>query len=141
LISVLLTKFGNWDRFAEQAKFISVTYDLFGVVLAEASDEKVSSIAQTIGANSARDSMMFQSKEMTLAAFLLYLNNRCQYAGFGVFEYQNGGRNHVIIIQHAHGQKWSIFLHQQIDEVLRKPLGILAQFETNETSVVARFVT
>ena len=139
LMTSLISRFDNWDRFADRFDFFSVTDDLFKAFIDELADDKVIAIAQTLGARIARDGIIFWSKEVSVESLIAYLNNRCRYAGYGNLQYEKKDRKHVVILQHGLGPKWSLFMQQTLDQVLRKPLGITAQFETSETTIVARF--
>ncbi|HUK49986.1 MAG TPA: hypothetical protein VLV18_03025 [Terriglobales bacterium] len=139
LVSSLISKFDNWDRFADRLPFISTTDELFKTFLSEVDDEKIVSMAETVGPRVVREAMIFWSKETSVDSFVKYLNNRCRYAGYGNFEYEKKGTTHVMALQHSLGSKWSLFLHHVMDNVLRKSLGIVAHFDVSESSVMARF--
>jgi len=141
LITSLITKFDNWDKIADRFNFFSVTDELFKAFINEVPDERVIAVAETLGARTARDATMFWSKEVSVESLVDYLNNRCRYAGYGNLQYEKRDRKHTLILQHRLGPKWSVFIQHTLDQVLRKPLGIVAQFETSETSIVARFTT
>jgi hypothetical protein len=138
-VTSLISRFDNWERFADRFDFFSLTDDLFKALIGEVAEDKIVAIAQTYGARIARDGIMFWSREISVESLVEYLNNRCRYAGYGNMQYEKKNSKHTIILQHGLGMKWSVFMQHTLDQVLRKPLGISAQFETTETSIVARF--
>jgi len=141
LMTSLISRFDNWDRFADRFDFFSITDDLIKAFLEEVPEDRVVAIAETFGARIARDGIMFWSKEVSVESLVEYLNNRCRYAGYGNLQYEKKDQKHTLILQHSLGLKWSIFIQHTLDQVLKKPLGITAQFETTESSIVARFTT
>ena len=141
LVSSLITKFDNWDRFADRFHFISLTDDLLKAILTHMSDEEIATIAETIGTRVAEEAMIFWYKDVSVESLITYLTNRCRYAGYGNMEYEKKGNNHVIALQHRLGNKWSIYLHHLMDTVLRKKLGIVARFEVTETIVIVHFTS
>ncbi len=141
LVSSLITRFNDWDRFADRFDFFSLTDDLFKAFLDEIREERIIAIADTMGARIAKDATMFWSKETTVESLVEYLNHRCRYAGYGSMEYEKKDRNHTIILQHKLGYKWSLFLQHTLDQVLRNPVGIVAQIVISETNVVMHFTS
>ena len=141
LMTSLIARFDNWDRFADHFDFFSLTDVLFRKFIDEVEDDRIIAIARQSGATVARDGMLFWSKELTLESLVEYLDNRCRYAGYGSLQYEKKDRKHTLILQHKLGRKWSIFMQHTLDELFKNPLGISAQFDTTETSVVARFTT
>jgi len=139
LVSLVLTKMVNWDRFADRIESVTVTDDLFKPIIDEMSEEKVIALAQTVGVRAASDAMMFWSKEVSLDSFLVYLDNKCRYSGYGKLEYENRTRSHVLVLQHDLGIKWSIFLQHVTDGILSKRLNLSPRFETSESNVTIHF--
>jgi len=141
LVTSLLSKFDKWDKLADRFHFVSLTDDLLRAVLAHVSDEEIVAIAENIGSRVAEEAMIFWYKEVSVEVLVTYLTNRCRYAGYGNIEYEKKGAEYVIALQHTLGNKWSIYLHHLMDNVLRKKLGIVARFEITETIVIVRFTT
>lgn len=137
LVSSIITKFANWDRFAERFGCICVTQELFKTIFEHVPDEELAVIAENNAVRITKEALMFWYKQSTADAFLTYLDSRCKYAGFGEFEYQKRqGGQCVFALHHRLGEKWSAFLKQYFDKTMRI-IGITtARFEASEDEII-----
>jgi len=138
LVGAVILKFIGWDRFADQFHFIAITGDLLEAILSDLTDDEVEQVANTIGTRTAEEGMKFWPAESRVEGFITYLNNRCRYAGYGTMAYETKGVNHVLMIEHKLGRRWSIFLHHVTSNILTK-LGIVAKFDIAEDRIIIHF--
>jgi len=139
LVNSILSKYANWERFADQFRFIPLTDDLLRAALNQLSDEDVAHITKTLGGHVVNEGMAFWKKETDLDGLVTYLANRCRYAGYGNLAYETKGKNHRLVIEHNLGHKWSIYLKHTLDDTFRKKLGVVAQFELSNSEITVRF--
>jgi hypothetical protein len=137
LVSMVMTRFVEWDRFADRFHFVCINTDLLKGFLVQ--DESLEHLAEARGSKDIKEAMLFWFKEVNVENLLRFLSHRCRYAGYGEFEYQEKQGRCTFAIHHELGPKWSLFLKQYLDAALRKTFHIRAEFETTESSVSASF--
>lgn len=76
---------------------------------------------------------------MTLDAFLEQLPLFCKYGGLARYEIETSEKDHIIVLHHEFGSKWSIFLSRIIVQVMKNTIDVIPKFEITEYSVVFRF--
>jgi hypothetical protein len=141
LVSMIFTKYANWDRYAERFGYVSVTHETLRFLLSSVDMERLASAAQESGAQVPKEAVMFWFKKMDINTFLSYLENVCRYAGQAEYDCQSSGGDYTITLRHEFGMKWSYWLKYSLDAALRKTLSIIAQFEIAEGEVVCKFST
>ncbi len=141
LVSMIFTKFTNWDRYAEKFGYVAVTHETLRFLLSCADVERLASAAQETGAQVPKQAVMFWFKKMDINTFLSYLENICRYAGQAKYECQSSAGDYTVTLRHEFGLKWSYWLKYSLDAALRKALHIVAQFEIAEGEVVCKFST
>jgi hypothetical protein len=139
LVSMIFTKYANWDRYAEKFGYVSITHETLRFLLGSVDMERLVSAAGESGAQVPREAVMFWFKKMDIDSFLSYLENVCRYAGQAEYVCQLSGGDYTITLRHEFGIKWSYWLKYSLDAALRKTLHIVAQFEVAEGEVVCRF--
>ena len=139
LISTALTKYAEWDRYAESFEFICLPRNGFKLIIDSLDDETIKQIAEELGSRSPKELMMFIFKKMTLDAFMSLGSLFSRYAGFRTYELETNERNYTLVIHHDLGRKWSIFLAHLGSQELKSILGIVPKFHITEYSVVFEF--
>lgn len=139
LVSMIFTKYTDWDRYAEKFGFVSITHETLRFLLGSVDMEKLMSAAQESGAQVPKEAVMFWFKKMDVNTFLSYLENVCRFAGQAKYASQSSGGDYSITLRHEFGMKWSYWLKCSLDAALRKALHIVAEFELAEGEVVCRF--
>jgi hypothetical protein len=112
LISSALTKYAEWDRYAE---------------------------SEEIGSRQPKELMMFIFKKLSLDNFVSQTSLFSRYAGFGTYEIETDERNYTFVIHHELGRKWSTFLAYLGAQGLKSTLGVVPKFNVTEYSVVFEF--
>jgi hypothetical protein len=139
LISSILTKYAEWDRYVESFGFISMPRDSFKLIIDALDDETIKQIAEEIGSKMNRQFMMFIFKKMTLDTFVLQASLFSRYAGFGAYEVETNERNYTVVVHHELGRKWSLYLAHLGSQGLKSTLGISSRFQITENSVILDF--
>ena len=139
LISSIMTKYAEWDRFRERFATISLNPRGLCAFLESVDDEKVETISRELGSALSREFILFVSKKINLETYLSHLSLLCRYGGFAHFEVENEGRDYTITLLHTMGQKWSNYLMNVVDEIMKTDLSIVPRFDVTKNAVVIRF--
>lgn len=139
LVSMIFTKYVNWDRYAEKFGYVAITHETLRFLLGCVDTETLASAAEESGAQVPKEAVMFWFKEMSVETFLSYLQNICRYAGQAKYDCQRSGDDYTLTLRHEFGLKWSYWLKYSLDAALRKTLRIIAQFEIAEGEVICKF--
>jgi hypothetical protein len=139
LISSIMTKYAEWDRFRERYATISLSPLGLSAFLESVDDEKIETISRGLGATLTREFIVFVFKKINLETYLSYLSLSCRYGGFAHLEIENEGRDYTITLLHTMGHKWSNCLMNLIDEIMKNDLSIVARFDVTKNTVVVRF--
>jgi hypothetical protein len=139
LASMIFTKFVQWDRFAAWFGYVAISRETLRALLDLADEKRLVANAQKIGAQVPREAVLFWFKKMNVDTFLSYLENVSRFGGHAQYECQASGGDYTITLRHDLGIKWSEWLRHELDEALRKMLGVIAEFEFSESEVICRF--
>ncbi len=139
LISSALTKYAEWDRYAESFGFICLPRNGFKLIIDSLDEETIKRIAEEIGSRQPKELMMFIFKKLSLDNFVSQTSLFSRYAGFGTYEIDTDERNYTFVIHHELGRKWSTFLAYLGSQGLKTTLGVVPKFNVTEYSVVFEF--
>jgi hypothetical protein len=139
LVTSILTKYTEWDRYTEGFGFICLPRNGFKLIIDSLDDETIKRIAEEIGSRQPKELMMFIFKKITLDNFVSQASLFSKYAGFGTYEIETNGRNYTMVIHHELGRKWSIYLAHLASQGLKSALGVVPKFNITEYSVVVEF--
>jgi len=139
LISTMMTKYAEWDRFADKFGYVTLTSETFKTILEITDEKKLSELAKVIGARLPKEVMLFWFKKTDLEAFLSYVDLYGKYSDLFQYELDKEGDRYTITAHHELGENWSTFLKIFIGEAMKDTLGIIPEFEVSKSSIVARF--
>ena len=139
LVTSIITRYAEWDRYTEKIGFISLPREVLKLMNDSIDDEKIRQLAEAFGSRHAEEYMMFWFKRMNPDTFLDQLALFCRYAGLARYEIETEGRDHIIVLHHELGRKWSIFLSHIIVQVMNNTAKIIPNFDITEYSVIFRF--
>jgi hypothetical protein len=139
LLSIILTKYSEWDRYIEKFSTISVKKESFKTMLSAIDDDKVTDISQELGDMVPSQFILFWFKKNTLENYLKYLSLICKHGGFAQYEIELEGREYTITLIHELGQKWSNFLANWMSSGMKSAIGIVPRIKVIQNSVIARF--
>ena len=139
LISSILTKYAEWDRYTEAFGFISLPRSGLKLIIESLDDETIKQIAGQIGSRQSKELMMYFFKEINLDTFVSAISLFSKYAGFGSYEIESNGRDHTVVLHHELGRKWSIYVAYLTSESLKITLEISPRFQITENSVIFEF--
>ena len=94
LIITMITKYAEWDRYAEKFGFVSLTYDSLKLILETSDDNKITQIGKDLGERAIREFLMFWFKRVDIELFLEGTLLWCKYARIAEYNYDTDGRNY-----------------------------------------------
>jgi hypothetical protein len=139
LIHSILTRYLEWDRFAERYGFISVTQETFSTILDKIDEEKLVEASKELGSRVPKDILLFWYGKTGVNGFIKYLSLLSDYATFAHFEVTRSGPNYLVTAHHNLGAKWSGYLKSFLQTALKSTTGIDGQVETSQNSVSLSF--
>lgn len=141
LISSIMTKYAEWDRYNERFGVISVKRDAFKSILGAIQDDKLVRVSKEIGVQIPKQFILFWFKKTNLETYLEYMSLVCRYAEFAQYEVDTDGTNYTMMLLHDLGEKWSLFLKNWIEQGMKTTVGIIPLFDVTKNSVIVRFHT
>jgi hypothetical protein len=139
LLTSLITKYAEWDRYAERFGYVSVGRQGFRSSFDWMTDEALVGHGKEVGGRNAPDIVRFWFGKLDLGAFLSFLAVNSKYGGIYHYEYSSHGSKHVISVQHELGRRYSIVLANYFDQAIRKIVGVIPKVESGENSCVMSF--
>ncbi len=138
LIGIILTKYAEWDRFADRFGYVSVSRELFRRLLENSERDEIANISSELGARLPNELMNFWFKRANLDSILALISLYCTYGGAGQYELETDGSTYTVTAHHDLGEKWSLFLKGLFGRAMAE-LNIIPQFETTRDLIVMRF--
>ena len=138
LISTILTKYSQWDRYTEKFDMITFRQETLRAILEATEDDALIKKGREIGAKIPREFLMFWFKKTDLESYLRYLELLCNYGGFARYELEANGGYYVITLLHNIGEKWSLFLKHIMEEGIMTTIGTLPRFEVDKGSLIIK---
>jgi hypothetical protein len=139
LISMIMIRYAEWDRYNERFGIISLKRDAFAQIINKLEDKAVISLAEDIGQEVPRQFILFWFKKLTLETYLAYLSLVCRYAYFAEYELEVTGTDYTVSLIHDLGMKWSHFLGKWMEVGMKTTIGVLPKYDVTKGSVVIRF--
>jgi len=139
LISSIMAKYSEWDRFTEKFAHISIPTTLFRALLDLTDENALATLAERVGVELTNQITVFWFKKTNLETLLHFMSNASEYGKVGEAEIENKGRDYTISLYHEYGKKWSTYLEHYLDKMNRTYLKVIPQFETTENTVTLRF--
>ena len=141
LLSSLVTKYAEWDRFTEKYGFISMPREFLKLIIELIDIDKLKEGSKRYyGKSGPIEFLTFRSKRINLESVLEHISSACKYAGSADLDIGRDGKEHVITIHHGLGPKWSeILAFIWADGLIKNTLAISPRCEINNNSLVIRF--
>lgn len=139
LISTILTRYAEWDRYTEKFGFVSVTKELFRTLLSSSTKDHLPQVAEALGRKLPKEVMQFFWRKADLQAFLLYIAAFSKYGGLAEYELHQEGEDYVVTAHHELGENWSIFLKHFLSAGIQSIFSTPPKFEVTSNTVIFRF--
>jgi hypothetical protein len=115
LLTTLITKYAEWDRFAERFGFVSVGRQGFKQLFDLLSDEVLVTHGREVGGKNAPEITRFWFGKLNLETFFSFLAVHSKYSGIYHYELVSNGRTHTITFNHELGPRYNIALVYYFD--------------------------
>jgi hypothetical protein len=139
LLTKLITKYAEWDRFAERFGYVSITKQGFRRMFELMTNDELVTHGKEMGSRNAPDVVRFWFGKLNLATFLAFLDLFSKYSGTFHYEFKTVGKSNVITFHHEFGHPYSVVLSYYFDEAIRRIVGSAPKIETGTNSVVVTF--
>ncbi len=139
IVARALRRFAEWDVYAERFDFVTVPSALLTRMMSLVPDEEVPELGRWAGGNLTRDLVVFWFKHVSLDTVLEAMKLvGSKYGRAFEFEHSSDGNEHVIVVKHNRGAKWSIFYDQSFKTVFKELLSMELKSDFTENQVVFR---
>ena len=105
LLTSIIVKYAEWDRYAEKFGLVSLTRDDTRSILGAIDDNKLSQIGQDLGKQALKELMMLWFKKIDVESVLEEISLWCKYTGNARYDLETDGRNYTITLNHEIGVK------------------------------------
>jgi hypothetical protein len=139
LLSMVMTRYAEWDRFNEKFGVITLKKESFRMIISAISDEDIARISQELGSRVPSQFVLFWFKKASLDNYLKYVSLVCRYGGFAQYEIDAAKEEYTITLIHEFGEKWSNFLGNWLRHGMENTVSIIPKVDARHNSVVARF--
>jgi hypothetical protein len=141
-VTSILTKYLEWDRFAEKFGFVQFSVDIFQQLLDGFDDKMIENIAGKTGGRM-KEAVLFYHKRLTLETLLDFIFKALKYSYFGQVQYDvaTNAAIQTVSIRHHFGEKWSKLVALQFRDAMKYSLGIGVSYEITSNHVLITFPT
>jgi hypothetical protein len=139
LLTTLITKYAEWDRFAERFGYVSVGRQGFRRMFDLLSDEALVAHGRDVGGRNAPEITRFWFGKLNLETFFSFLAVHSKYAGIYHYELSSNSRNHTITLHHELGPRYSVVLANYFDQAIRNIVGVAPKISTGDNSCTLSF--
>jgi hypothetical protein len=136
LVSQILTKYVEWDRFADRFGFVTITREGYRSMHDLIPDADLERVAQQAGGAYPKETALFFFKHLGLDVFLKYLELTCRYARWAEFELTRGSASITVVLRHSLGPKYSRFLGAYLRSAAKELARVPVRTEIHPGSVV-----
>ncbi len=108
---------------------------LFKGILDSTDEAKLLNAASRLGSRTPKAGILFWFKEANCQTFLAGLSNLFKYGRIGECEIKTSPSQHVVVVRHELGLRWSKFLQNYLDAAAASVLSIKPAFEVTPSMV------
>jgi hypothetical protein len=139
LVSSILTKYAEWDRYTEKFGFVTITRNGHRALVEGLNDEALERVSHEPGSQNPQEMALFWFKKLGLDAFLAYLSLAGRYGKWIEAEVQRHETNVVVLLKHELGPRYSKYVGDFMDHAVREVVGVAPKCQFGRDSVVLRF--
>jgi len=136
----VLQKFVDFDSHSEEFGYGVVKKGFLTEVFEHLTDQQVRDLGDWAGRGLGSETVRYYHPEVSLEALLsTYQDTWSKYSGLYSFKHEVRGNQHILLLNHNMGMKWSIFYEAQMKALFDKNLGMELETELSPNFVTARF--
>jgi hypothetical protein len=142
LANKALRRFTEWDAYGEKFGFLSIPSGLFAKLMDYLTNEQAKELGEWVGRDLVKEYVMFWFKDMSTETVLeAFPRLFARYSRSFDYEERNEGPNHVAILKHNRGMKWSLYYGAVVEAMFRELVHQPVRVERSDNQIVARFRT
>ena len=138
LISSVLTKFAEWDRYADELRLVTLPTQIVRKLTELTSEDLIAKAGAELGPELLTSEVIFWYEKVTLETFLEWLTLISKYNRLLSIQITKTDGDYVIVARHDLGKKCSLFLKNYFESGLKARLGIAPSIEMSEFQVSFR---
>jgi hypothetical protein len=138
LVVSILTKYVEWDRFAQKFGFVTIPRANYKRLI-DALDEKAYLVATEQAPSTFLEMVQFWYKRVDANTVSAFCEKLSKYVGTTQCEIESEAGNYTITLHHDFGPKYSNHLKRVYESGIHAALGIQPKIETTDSSVFIRF--
>lgn len=139
LVSAVLTRYSEWDRFTDRFGFVTITKNGYRHLLDSLDDANLERTAREAGSQNPREMALFWFKKLGLDAFLSYLSLVGRYAKWVEVEIHREGQHVTVLLHQDIGPRFSVWVGKFMEEAVHEVVGVVPEIQVGRSSVVVRF--
>ena len=139
LTSLILTKFVEWDNYADKYGFVTLPEELFRELLYTGSTKDLEEVGRRVGPTLMKDYLQFWFKRADKNAFFDHVGLISKYSGLSNCKIEHDEHEAVLTYRHHLGERWSHFIAAYYGETLRQVLGADPKADVSKNQVVLRW--
>jgi hypothetical protein len=140
LITSVLTKYLEWDRFAEKFGYVQFSVEIFQQLLDWVDEKMIQNIATQFG-GAVKEAVLFYYKRVTLDTLLDFLIMGLKYCYLGQVQYDTKIEDGIqsLTIRHHFGENWSKIVGLEAREAFKSALSMQVDCEVSKNHVLVSF--
>jgi hypothetical protein len=139
LLSSILTKYAEWDRYTEKLGYITIAKSGWRMSLEAIPEGEVAALGAAVGSQNPREMTLYWFKRANADTFLAYLSLLSRYAKTLDVETEVEGDTVTVLVHHDFGPKHTLFLKHFLTEAVKTTVGVQPKVEAGRSSLVVRF--
>jgi hypothetical protein len=139
LVSTLITRFIEWDRFADKYGFIALPRQSFRYLTSLLHEEQLEKFGRETGLRNASAIAHFWFKRLGVETFLNFLSVSAKYCGIWHYEIDRQGPNFVLTVHSDIDPAYAVVHRHYFDQAIRGIVGTVPKVEQKGDAVVFTF--
>ena len=139
LVSAVLTRYAEWDRYAEKFGFVTITKSGHQMMMDAIPENEIDALAERLGAQNPKEITLFWFKQLGLDPFLGYLTAVARYGKSFEVEVERTGSEVTLLFHHDYGAPYSRFLLHFFSKAIPAVVGAVPRGQMGRNSVVLKF--
>ena len=139
MISSILTRYAEWDRFAEPFGFVTLAREGFRALLNEIEEDRLVAIAENFAPSLARDLALHFFKRVDFDTFFRFLLAQLRYGHLAEYQVETGEQADTLTLHHELGRRWSLLLAEGIGHSFESIAKISPESAVEENTFILSF--
>jgi hypothetical protein len=138
LLSMVLVKHVDFERFADQYRIVSISRELLRAILDSTEEEKLHKAMEDVTGYLPRDIIAFRAIKPNIEAFIHGVETTFKYGRLAECKIHQRSQNEIVVsLHHDLGLRWSKIMTLFLSEITKATFGQTPKFECAKSSVIA----